>query len=167
VARLGVVFERTPDGVGEAEPANEGAALAGLVAASSAERIGPGIEPDHELGFRVSHAADAAAGACPFASGSDPELLLSTEVTSSAIGSGHRAVLMELPPVETLLERREAMAAIDAVIESAGRSEGSVLVVEGSAGLGKTAHRIARRRIRCRRARLGRWLARRCTVSTG
>lgn len=38
-----------------------------------------------------------------------------------------------------LLERREAVAAIDASIESAGRRAGSVLLVEASAGLGKTA----------------------------
>jgi hypothetical protein len=70
--------------------------------------------------------------------GATPELLLSNKVSTSAIDSIHRAGLAQSSD-ETLLERREAVAAIDALIESAVRGDGSVLMVKGSAGLGKTA----------------------------
>jgi len=46
---------------------------------------------------------------------------------------------MALSDVETLLERGEAVAAVDHLNDSAGRRDGSVLIVEAAAGGGKTA----------------------------
>src|SRR5215207_8969268 len=57
----------------------------------------------------------------------------------SAIESALPGRVMALSQVETLLERDEAVAAVDQLIESAGRRDGSVLMVEAAAGVGKTA----------------------------
>jgi DNA-binding CsgD family transcriptional regulator len=46
---------------------------------------------------------------------------------------------MAVQHVETLFERREALAMIDELIDALGRGDGSVLAIEAAAGVGKTA----------------------------
>jgi DNA-binding CsgD family transcriptional regulator len=46
---------------------------------------------------------------------------------------------MAVQQIETLLEREQALAAIDELIDAATGGDGAVTVIEGSAGLGKTA----------------------------